>query len=186
MKRIYLVKKDPSKPCGKDNWIIMDRDEFLAFIRSDSGKLRAKDFGKLNAYSSEDYMIIAECGEEEAAKWRSQKDKEDYMGIKEGRMKQEGRVLSLDHDYGHALLDEVIQDPAESVADTVLVRVMRDDLNVAVLALSEEEKQLIQMMFLSEDPMTEEQYSAYTGLKRGTVHYWKVRTLRKLRELIEP
>ena len=185
MKRIYLVKKDPSKPCGKDNWIIMDRDEFLAFIRTDDGKQRAKDFGKLNAYSSEDYMIIAECGKKEAAKWRSQKDREDYMGVKEDRMKRDGRVLSLDHGYGDICLNEVILDPDESVADTVLVRVMRDDLNIAVLSLSEEEKQLIQMMFLSEDPMTEEQYSAYTGLKRGTVHYWKVRTLRKLRELIE-
>ena len=172
MKKIYLVKNDPERPCGQDNWRIMDRPDFLVFLHSEEGKERAKDFGKLNGFGDGDYMIIAECGKDEAAIWRSEKDRADYLYFYE-------RMASVSD------LDDIeIEAPDESVADTVLVRIMKDDLRVATMSLSEEDRELIEMMFLSEDPMTEEQYAAYSGLTRSNVHYRKGRILARLRDLI--
>ena len=64
-------------------------------------------------------------------------------------------------------------------------RCMKDKLRIAVMSLDEQERHLIEKMFLTAHPMTEEEYARLTGKNRGTIHYQKMRILGKLKSLLE-
>lgn len=38
MKKIYLVKKNPEKPAGRENWIVMNSYDFAMFMKTPEGK----------------------------------------------------------------------------------------------------------------------------------------------------
>lgn len=40
MKKVYLVKKNPEMPAGRDNWIVMNSYEFYKFMETTEGKKR--------------------------------------------------------------------------------------------------------------------------------------------------
>ena len=188
MRRIYLVRKDPKEEISKDNWLVMNRNEFLEFITSEEGRKRSKEFGKLNACSGGDYMIIAECGRKMAENWRARKDREDYLRFVEKEQREAGGLLSFEtglsgeEDIG---FEEIVAGDDEPLADTVLIRVMTDKLRVAAATLSGEEMLLINKMFLSDRQMTEKQFGNYLGVSKDTIHSRKIRTLKKLRLLMD-
>ncbi len=187
MKKVYLVKKNPEMPAGRDNWIVMNSYEFYKFMETPEGKKRRPNFGQLDGCDVDDVIIIAECGEETAVKWRSEKDRHDYLN--EAKEKLGYRTFSY-----HAIAsgdgedltgEDLVQDEETDVEETVIIHIMKDKLRVAVMSLNAEERHLIEKMFLSENPMTEEEYAKLTGKKRPTVHYQKVQILKKLKLLMQ-
>ena len=50
--------------------------------------------------------------------------------------------------------------------------------------LSEIEQEVITRLYLLDDPMTEHEFEKAFGVKRCTVHYYKVSALEKLREML--
>lgn len=50
--------------------------------------------------------------------------------------------------------------------------------------LSEIEQKVITHLYLSDDPMTEHEFEKVFGVKRCTVHYYKVSALEKLRKML--
>ncbi len=64
MKKIYLVRKDPARPAGKDNWIVMGPARFRQFAQTPEGRARLASFGRLDGCSPEDTVLFAECGKE--------------------------------------------------------------------------------------------------------------------------
>ena len=188
MRRIYLVRKDPDRPVSRDNWLVMNRNEFLKFIASDEGKRRASEFGKLNACGYGDYMIVAECGCETAARWRKEKDREDRLRRTEKEMRTSGRLLSLDIETGdeeQITFKETIADPSPQVSERVQLKLDREPLNSAIRSLSRREQDLVEEMYLSESPVSELQFAERSKLSRAAVHNRKLRALGKLRSQLE-
>ena len=81
--------------------------------------------------------------------------------------------------------EDLLHDPDTDVEETVIIRIMKDKLRIAVMSLDEHERHLIEKMFLTAHPMTEEEYARLTGKNRGTIHYQKIRILGKLKSLLE-
>ena len=82
MKKVYLVKKDPSQPESRDNWIVMNSYEFAMFMKTPEGRKRSNNFGRLNGCDDDDVIIIVECGKENAREWKREKERNDYWDKK--------------------------------------------------------------------------------------------------------
>ena len=72
---------------------------------------------------------------------------------------------------------------AESVEDVVLRKLTVDKLHAALLQLTKEERALIYALFYEEK--TEREYAEQLGLYRNAVHVRKIKTLKKLKELLK-
>lgn len=72
---------------------------------------------------------------------------------------------------------------AESVEDVVLRKLTVDKLHTALLQLTKEERALIYALFYEEK--TEREYAEQLGLYRNAVHVRKIKTLKKLKELLK-
>ena len=186
MKKVILVKKDPNKPAGADNWIVMNSYEFAMFMKTSEGKKRRPNFGVLEGCDQNDVIIIAECGEESAREWQSELNRNHYI---KNRNERHGIVVLSFPDYSTLSGDNLdgedhLRDKGLSVEDTVIIRLMREKLRVAVMSLSTEERDLIEKMFLAENPMTELEYAECLGLERHQINYRKKQVLKKLRRML--
>lgn len=186
MKKIYLVKKNPELPAGRDNWTIMSLKEYLEFVKTPEGQARKSGIGQLDGCDTDDVIIYAECGEETAARWRSEKDRHDYLT--EARKKAGYMELSLsgielsggDDVNG----EELIRDETKDIETTVIIRIMKEKLRVAVMDLNAEDRHLIEKLFLTAEPMTETEYAKEIGTTRAVVNYRKKRILDKLKAVL--
>ena len=186
MKKVYLVKKNPEMPAGKDNWIVMNSYEYNKFLETPEGKKRDKGVGQLNGCDTEDVIIFAECGEEKAKEWRKDVNRDQYLRI----LKQEAGYTVFSYnaitgDQGEDLTGEdLIRDESESVEETVVVQILKEELRVAILSLTESDRDLIEKLFLREHPLTETEYAKLTGSTRNRVHERKRTVLRQLRAML--
>ena len=186
LKKVYLGKKNPEMPAGRDNWTVMNSYEFYMFMQTPEGQRRRPNFGQLDGCDPSDVIIIAECGEKTAGKWRTEKDRHDYLAEAKERI---GYTTFSYHgssdENGEDLAGEdLIADEDTDVEETVVIRIMKDKLRIAIMSLDAEERHLINRMFLSDNPMTEKEYAALTGKPRSTVNSQKVRILEKLKQLM--
>lgn len=144
MRKIYLVKKNPELPVNGNNWIVMNGFEFMKFIQTPEGRERRKCFGQLDACSVDDVIIIAECGIETAKKWRSEKDSHDYL---EAAKKKFGVVVFSYNAQTTAENElsgeELLVDKQCDVAEEVLRRIQKANVQKSLSSLSSEEKDLI-------------------------------------------
>lgn len=187
MKKVYLVKKDPSLPAGKENWIVMDSHGFSQFLKTPEGQKRKQDFGQMDGCDTDDYMIFAECGREAARQWRAEKDRHNYL------MKLKTKMGYVNFSY-HAIPtdagseaqgEDILKDENTNVEETVIDRLVAEKLRTALVSLNAEERHLVDHMFLTDKPVTEEQYARLTGKSRAVVHYRKKQILKKLEIMIK-
>ena len=184
MKKVYLVKKDPDLPAGKDNWIVMDSYGFSQFLKTSEGQKRKHDFGQMDGCDTEDYMIFAECGREAARIWRAEKDRHDYLTeaqVKLGYVNLSYHAVTAD-DGSELQGEDALPDENTNVEKTVIDRFVSEELRTAVMSLNAEERHLINHMFLTDKPLTEEQYARLIGKSRPVVHYRKTQALKKLKK----
>ena len=186
MKKVYLVKKNPEMPAGRENWIVMSPEEYIRFANTPEGRIRKNSIGQLDGCDMDDVIIYAECGEETAAQWRSEKDRHDYL---QEAKKQAGYIeMSLDGmtnaDGEEMNGEELVRDESQNVEATVVIRIMKEKLRIAVMSLSEEERDLIQKLYLSDFPMGESEYAEHIGQRRSYVNYKKRMALEKLRAML--
>ena len=184
MKKIYLVKKDPSAN-GKENWIVMNGQEFSEFIKSEEGQRRKKNFGILDACSDNDFVVVAECGSEEAKEWRSERNHHYYLKQFQNRS-EEGGVLHLNESIGEDItLEDLIGDPAQNVEESVLIRVSRKEIQIAIMSLTQLEKLLIEKMFLADRPMSMSEFAQLVNRNKSYVQRLKKSAFLKLRKFLK-
>ncbi len=70
------------------------------------------------------------------------------------------------------------------VEDGVLRSILTENMLDAMCHLSEIEQKVITHLYLSDDPMIEHEFEKAFGVKRCTVHYYKVSALEQLREML--
>lgn len=186
MKIVYLVKKNPEMPAKEDNWIVMDSHGFGLFKNTEEGIRRRKDFCRLSGFPSDD-VIIAECDNETAKQWRAETKRSNYLRQME---RERGYIVFSYHgiqsESGEAISGEdILEDEAVNVEESAIAHVMQEKVRNALTYLSEEDKDLIEKLFLSECPMTEREYAERLGKKTTTIHERKKRILSDLRELLK-
>ncbi len=183
MKKVFLVKRNPDHPAGADSWIVMNRAEFSEFIKTPEGKRREKNFGKLAGCDRSDVIIVAECGEETAKQWRTEKDRSDYLA--ELSAESNRITFSIDEENEDGLNgEEIVADPSCDVELEVVMKISMESLQEALKALTDDEMDLIQALFLDASPMADTRYGELHGVTQQAVSKKKDRILKKLKKML--
>ena len=182
MKKIYLVKKDVNKPSGEGNWIKMTPYEFAQFMKTPEGQSRKKNFAQLDGCDYDDDIIVAECEEKLAKKIRAEKDAHDYLMSIEKEMgytvfSYNEQENSEDELTGEELLEDESVDVERDVINNLLTEKMKKGLKV----LTKIELHLIEEVYLSETPISANQYAHKYDIPTSTIYLRLERALEKLR-----
>ena len=190
MKKQYYVWKDGKQNLdGKQEWVELTAKEFLE-ICNHNRKVEPSDrryFARVPGVEEDDTYYLLECDynsylksvAEAMERWRNRKKEEQL--IKEGLTFE---IISLDfsmtdeNDDAYTLLD-VIPD-LDSLFEDKLILSM--DLNKVLVSLSEEERNLIDVFYLSSNPKTERAYAEEIKKPYSTVHRNKIKVLKKMKE----
>lgn len=183
MKKIYLVKKNPELPAGRDNWTIMNSYEFAMFMKTPEGQKRRPNFGQLDGCEVDDVIIVAECGEESASRWRTEKDRADYL--REQTKASGFTTCSFSEEIDDGLVrEDIVADPLANVEMEIIFKLTIEDLRKAVASLTEEERDLIQELFLNAITTPEWKYGENHGISQQAVHKRKQKVLDKLKKML--
>lgn len=176
-KKIYLVKKDPQAPCGKDNWIIMNGRQFRQFLDSPQSEGRRNSFAQMDACSEGDYAIVMETEGESLRSMRAEHDRNTYMRKTAEEAAAAGIIALMPPEEadrsGNGYPEDPVADAAEADMEIELLR-------SSVGRLREDEQRLIRYCLLSEMPLSEREYGSRYGMCRDSVHAAKRRIVRKL------
>ena len=77
----------------------------------------------------------------------------------------------------------IVEDTSEPFEEKILRKLMIEKLPEAIEVLSEEEKELIEMLYF--EGMTERQITTVTGVPQTTINYRRKRILKKLSDFFE-
>ena len=182
--KTYLVKKDVNKPDSQDNWIIMNGYEFASFMKTEDGQKRKRNFARLEQCDGYDDMVIVECGEGKAKVWENERQCERY------HRNVNGDFATFSYDYhipgrGTYCGDDALPDPAFNVEALVLEHIRNEVLYEALYLLTPTEQDLIEQLYLSNEPITLSEYAARNGICNASAHGRKIRAFRKLRDYFE-
>ena len=185
MKKIYLIKKDPAKE-GQDNWIIMNGFEFARFRETEEGTVRSENVARVPFENPGDTPLYMEVDEKTAKEWKS-KNNGDYY---KNKVKEELGISIVSYhgiqtDDEEMTGEDMLVDTECDVEGDVILKIQKEELSRAIEKLSKKERLLIEAMYLSDEPMTEEDYSLVLGTSRQYVHKLKHQTLSKLKLLLE-
>jgi len=183
MKTTYLIWKNQNCDGVNPDWQEISGQEFLALVRSESGTNRR--FVKLDATNGDgsDSAIVMEATEIEYQEWKREKNHRDYLN---SYAKGTTTILYNDWDneeedvYGEELLADSYNLEEEFFKSHDLA-----SLKTALSLLSDEERQTVECLYLSEKPMAERDYAKFLGISNGAAHYKKVAVLGKLKSLIK-
>ena len=148
MKTIYMVKKDANKTYSEDNWILMNPKEFRAF--RENTDCTGRYFVQLDVCEFGEDRIIAECEKKEAQRYHA--ELVARMRNIQARKNRDIKVFPFDVVYedGDELNGEdAIIDESCNVVEEVLLNMDLELLQKALFALSEDEYELIDVIYLS-------------------------------------
>lgn len=183
MKTTYLVKKNPELPTGKDNWIIMNGTEFMAFRQTKEGKKRSNNFIRL-CTEFDDECIVMECDLENLIKWKSEVNHAAYVQ----KIKRETGFSTVSYhqfemDGDEMNGEDLLMDMAESVEEQIISKMEVERLLGLVGCLCEEDQDIIYSFYLTTSPMVEAVYAKEHGMSQQLVHYRKERAIKRLKNL---
>ena len=162
----------------------MNYHTFLEFANSEEGKLRRKNFAQIDGVDTDDTVYFIECEPEQVKKARAEKDAHDYLVELE---KESGiKVISLSEpqSIGDETVEiaDLIPDPNQNIEEDYIQEEMKKKLKEIVSDLPDNERRIINALFLSENPKSERQYASETGIPRTTINYMRNNILEKIRE----
>lgn len=172
-------------PASDSNWIMVNAFEFANFMKTPEGQARKRNFGQLDACDKEDLIYVFECGHETAKQWRSDKDRHNYLLACEresGYITISYNCLSQDESVSG---EEVIEDSNYDVEETVMLRLELERLRDSLQILSSTEREIIELLYLSDTPMTISACARILGLPRITVSRMVSRIIHKLKNAID-
>ena len=183
MKKVYLVKKDVSKPTCEDNWIQMNSYEFYQFMQTPEGKSRSGNFGKIEGCDSSDAVIYAECGMETAKRWRSENERLDYLREMESK---KGIVTIPCQLFVCNGISDDAERPVQGgdpVEESVIRKMEAEALYRAIWMLPSTDRRVVVEICLVGDK-TETELGKLMGLSRDEIHEIKRRAFRRLKKLL--
>ena len=164
----------------------MSSYEFARFMETADGKSRKENIARVPGGESGEPIIYMEVDSQTAKEWKRENNRACYLQKTMNALGIE--VISYNgspnaEDWkvnGEALLEN----PDCHVEDDVLRSILTENMLDAMCHLSEIEQEVITRLYLLDDPMTEHEFEKAFGVKRCTVHYYKVSALEKLREML--
>lgn len=183
MKTTYLVWKDPSTGGINPDWQQLTGQEFLALVRSPENK--GRHFVKLYGTGDDgsDGNIVMEATEAEYRKWRIEKRHKQYLrDINPGYTEISYHAMETeDGCYG----EELLRDENCDVEAECFKKFEIEAVRAAVSNLSDDERQMVEYFYLSENQGTERVYAELAGIPKSTVNRRKTAVLSKLKKLLE-
>ena len=186
VKKIYLVKKNPEVNGDENNWITMNSYEFALFTQTEEGQKRRKNFGQMNAVDENDYIIIMECDADTTSEMRKEVNREAY--IHRTRTESGFSFFSLEekrNEEDRGIEETELADPEENVEQKALNNINIEKLREGLGKLNEEQMDLINNLYLVDEPLSEYQYGEKTGIARTTLRSRKDTILSQLKDSIE-
>ena len=185
MKKIYLIKKYPSLD-GKDNWLILNGSEFIRFKETEEGKKRSANIFRVPYGDPKDPPIFAEVDPITAKEWSRLNNRKYYRErIRKEQGVQELPSSSILIQEDERTMEDLSEDLKYDVEAAALHLLQVEALYRALDKLNHKERRLINALYLSDQPMTEEHYSEVIGTSRQYVHKYKQQILKKLRGSLE-
>ncbi len=184
MKKIYLVKKDPKAANSPENWNVLNGYEFAMFMKTEEGSSRRSNFTKLEACSEDDVTVIIECDPEEI---KNSEKARDYTRYRRKRNREIGYITFSYDSFlvdGKYISDEAIADDTVDVESEVLNRMEIEDLILAVSLLPEDDRNVIDEMFLNSQ-LTEKAYADKHGMSQKGANKRKTKALLKLKKILD-
>ena len=184
MKKEYWIKKDPTKN-GQDNWIKLNSFEFYKFVNTAEGAVRRKNVELVPYGEPTETMIYMEVDEKTAQEWKSIANGDYYQA----QVREELGISVISYhgiqtDDEELTGEDMLVDADCDVEDEVMLKIQKEELRRALKKLNRKEIMLIEAMYLSEAPLTEEEYSLVLGTSRQYVHKLKRQILKKLHFLL--
>ena len=180
MKKVFLVKKDVTKPYGKDNWQIMTLDEFKKFWAIEANKSRR--FLRLFDYDSEGTVIYREYEGKELSKRRTELSRNwrklDY--INKHNIKEVPFTTTCVDDETVSS-EQLIVDETEDVEEIVHKQLMVEKLREAIKQLTPDEQRLVQAFYFNSNGKSARQSVRDLGLPWSTATSRMETILKKLR-----
>ena len=173
MKRIYLVKKDERLPAAEDNWIEMNAHQFAQFLKTDTGRKRKNRFLQLDATFEEGDALFYECSEDEYPVWKRERESNLY---KNRRQRESG--------YSIISYIAMTEDGETIEGENVLPDAEIERLIQAVAQLTDDDQNIIRQFFLTQEPISELEYSKINGISQQAAHKRKKAALKKLKEIL--
>lgn len=181
MKTVYMVKKNPSLPDNKDNWILMNIAEFAAFSKTPAAKGRY--FADVGGHENSEIWYIVECPKPKAILWESELNRHRYLKRMECESKYKTvsyNLLEVDGEIVNS--EDLIADPDCDVVAEVLLKLDIDTLHKALQSLTDDEYELIYQLYLSGTGNSEREYCRNNVFPQKTINDRKNSILRKLKK----
>ncbi|MDR1565107.1 MAG: hypothetical protein LBS74_09135 [Oscillospiraceae bacterium] len=183
MKTTYLVWKDPA--CGGKNpdWQEISGQEFLALVRAvDSPK---RHFIKLDSSELDgaDGAVVMEASETVYAEWKREKNHRAYLRsvAKDTSVVSYHALEGEDGTFG----EELLVDTSLDIEQDFIRSQEPELLRTALSRLSEDERQMIEYLYLSANPGTVRGYEEMTGIPKSTVNRRQQAVLAKLKNFFD-
>ena len=183
MKKVFLVRKDVTKPYGKDNWQIMGLDEFRKFKETDAAKGRT--FIRLFDYDSHGDVIFKECEPSEKAQRNKElslcRRKIDYIK-KHNITEMRYSLVKIDDEWVSS--EQLVPDESADVEEIVGRKLMVEKLREALKHLTPDEQRIIELFFFSEEGKSVRKIAEELGVPFTTLQDRKAAILNKLRNFL--
>jgi len=187
----YYEWKNGKKAEKKDlqEWSEITEDQYLKICKSNKELEldKRRYFEKIPGIEEGDVTYYFECDLEAYRKYRREKEKEAYKKkeeMKDAELFGEITVLSFDAPYEDAngdvyTLHDLVADENSLFEDKSIQSV---DLCNALVGLTDEERQIIDALFLSDKPSTVREYAERQDIPFTTVQSKKKKILWKLKK----
>lgn len=183
MKKLFFRWKDENCNGINPEWVEMTGKEFIEFKRKTENKHRK--FAEYIDENQETATIVMEVTQDSYNRWhcedvvrRRKRTEKNEAGYKEISMDEEICGQNIED----LTLHDVVADESVDVEQDVIKHCEINQLREVLKKLTPEEMELIEALYLSENPMTERDYAEKLGLCRSGLHKRKIMVLKKIKK----
>ena len=182
MKATYLVWKDPSCNGVNPDWQELTGHEFFAFINAMGN--RGRRFIKLESIDLDGSgdTIVIEATEAAYTAWKSEKNHTDYL-----RKVAEGTNIVSYHAFESedGTCGEELLTDTEFDLEAEFMRLQEAELiQEALSRLDDDERRMMEYLYLSDNPGTIRGYEKMTGIPKSTINRRQQAVLVKLKKFL--
>ena len=178
MAKKYYAWKNADCNGHNPEWIEMTGIEFLQFKRKPENKQRR--FIELSGYGAEDDVIVIETTKDEHRVWNRE---QMATARNQEHLRANYTVVSYDNIINEQNLtaNELIADETNLEQD-FLEKNEYERLNKVLQSLSDEEKVIIQSMFLDDEPISENELARRLNISQQKLNYRKKKIFEKIKK----
>ena len=169
-------------PDKKRRFIKLTGKSAFDFLRSEAGK--GRQFYKTSTKEESGEIVFVEVPAEKIKSIRSEQRRRQYIAERD-RLSEKSivSIYGMENEDDAISGEEVIDSGDESVEETAMRNIELEHLHYAIQSLSKEESELVQMLYLSSNPMTERQIAEAIGISQQAVNKRKLSVIKKLKML---